>query len=594
MERYGRLRLGGRAVLAAVGVAGVLTATGCSWGRDAVRSTAATRSAAETAVDEATGSGSGVASGQAPGWATGSAQGDGAQRRPVTQPRDEARPADPACATKPRSPGWIARENRLRGDHGWRPDDEPRTVVKAYLGQVSAVCGQTVDLHVSGVAGPASVTAYRIGWYGGLGARRVWSADGLAVGRYGVSYSGPPMYLTEASWPTTLRFTITPDWTPGFYVLDVRGPGQTAGGEAVPFVVRDDAGPDGSGTAPLLFQAAVLTYQAYNGYDRYSMYEGPHDKSPAATDRSRVASFDRPYGGSGYMAPLLYDAPLATEIEKRGFDVDYTTDVDVDRRPTQVAAHRALVIGGHSEYWTRRMYDAAEYARDHGVNLAFFGANVVYWHARLESSAAGLDRRMAVWRRAEEDPLAVVDAAQATVQWRSAPLNRPESALVGADFGSFNTTGGGFRILDPGSWILAGTGLTAGQTLPGSLAGEFDTVRAEDHDTPPDIDVLAAAPVSLFGRPTMATMAYYTAPSGAGVFSAGTTYWPCQVTGDCSGYPVDPRTSRVLGVMTDNLLRSFAAGPAGLLHPSRRHLPPSAAALLTTAASAGDVAVRLR
>ena len=167
------------------------------------------------------------------------------------------------------------------------------------------------------------------------------------------------------------------------------------------------------------------------------------------------------------------------------------------------------------------MYDTAVYARDHGVNIAFFGANCVYWHARLEPSPGGPDRRMAVYRVAAEDPLTRTDPSQATVEWRMAPLDRPEQALVGADFGELGTTGGGFRVLDPGSWIFAGTGVHAGQVLPNSLAGEFDTVNPEQPATPQDIEVIAATPIVLDGQPTMATLSYYSAASGPACSPAG-------------------------------------------------------------------------
>ena len=105
-------------------------------------------------------------------------------------------------------------------------------------------------------------------------------------------------------------------------------------GDAIPFVVRDDSdgnGALGTGSSPLLFQASVLTYQAYNTFGGYSLYNGPKDLTAKRSDRSRVASFDRPYAGSGYEAPFRYDIPLVSEIEKQGLDADYTTDIDVDR-----------------------------------------------------------------------------------------------------------------------------------------------------------------------------------------------------------------------------------------------------------------------
>jgi hypothetical protein len=498
--------------------------------------------------------------------------------------------ADAPCARVPRSPGWIAEENQKPGDTHWRPSKEASTTVKGYLGEVSGTCGQTVDLHLSSAApGKATVSAYRIGWYGGAGARLVWASGAIPVAHRGSKFSGPPLYMAEADWPTSVRILITAAWTPGYYVFDVRPAGAAGGGEAIPFVVRDDSGPSRSGTSPLLFQASVLTYQAYNGYGGYSTYEGT-----SALTRAREASFDRPYQGPGYDCPFLYDIPLAAEIEKRGLDVDYTTDIDVDQRPSQVAAHAALVVGGHSEYWTERMYDAAQAARDSGTNIAFFGANSVYWHTRLEASPQGADRRMAVYRYVDEDPAAKKDLSQATVLWRQAPLNRPEESLVGADFNSYGTRNGAFRILDPDSWILAGTGMTQNQELAESVAGEFDMVRPDEAATPQDIDVIAAAPVLIAGKSSEATMSYYTAPSGAGVFSAGITYWPCMVSDSCTGAPVSAATSAVLTKMTDNVLEAFSAGRAGLAHPSQYRPGPTPQALLTTAKTQKSVAVRAK
>ena len=510
-------------------------------------------------------------------------------------PPDRTQPSTAPCATKRRPAGWVRAENTQHGDSSWRAsyDTDPSSdIVAGYLDQVSAACGDTVGLHLSGYVSSASVTAYRIGWYGGAGARVVWTAAKVPVSASQVTNSGAPTYTVEASWPVAARIPITEAWTPGYYLLVVRARPHDPG-DAIPLVVRDDSdgnGAPGSGSSPLLLQASVLTYQAYNNYGRYSLYYGPKDQSSKRTDRSRVASFDRPSNGDGYQAPFLYDIPLAAQAEELGLDVDYTTDIDVDRRPSQVAAHKALLIGGHSEYWTRRMYDAAVYARDNGTNIAFFGANEVYWHARLEPSPAGPDRRMVVYRQAAEDPLAKSDPSQATVLWDSPQLERPEATLVGPAYGELGANGGAFRVLQPDSWILAGTGATRDQVLKDSLGGEYDTVK-NDYATPPDIDVIAAAPILFSGQPTMATMSYYSAPSGAGVFAGGMTYWDCQLVGRCKNHEVNPQTAKLLTIMTDNVLRDFAQGPAGKRHPSAHRPAPSAQALISSAAAQSDVGI---
>jgi hypothetical protein len=508
-------------------------------------------------------------------------------------PADRTKPSSAACATTVRPAGWAKAENAKAGDSSWRSSfDTDTSTVAGYLDQVSAACGDTLGLHLSGYVSSASVTAYRMGWYGGTGGHVVWSTSHVPVTAVPVKYSGAPTYTVEASWPTALRIPVTAAWTPGYYLLVVRAKPHDSG-DAIPLIIRDDSagnGAPGTGSSPLLLQASVLTYQAYNNYGRYSLYYGPKDQSAKRTDRSRVASFDRPYNGDGYQAPFLYDIPLAEEAEKLGLDVDYTTDIDVDERPSQVAAHKGLLIGGHSEYWTRRMYDAALYARSKGTNIAFFGANEIYWHARLESSPSGPDRRMVVYRYANEDPLAKSDPAQATVLWDSLQLQMPEASIVGPAYGELGADGGAFRVLQPDSWIFAGTGVTKDQVLKDSLGGEYDTVK-NTAATPPDIDVIAAVPIVFSGQSTMATMSYYTDPSGAGVFAGGMTYWDCQIARMCGDRPVDPETSKLLAAMTDNVLRTYAAGPAGKQYPSAHRPAPTAQALISTAASQSDVGI---
>ena len=76
-------------------------------------------------------------------------------------------------------------------------------------------------------------------------------------------------------------------------------------------------------------------------------------------------------------------------LERSGYDVSYTTDLDTHKNGSRLLAYRGFLSAGHDEYWSKPMYDAAMAARGAGVNLAFFGANAVYSQVRFEPSAAG-------------------------------------------------------------------------------------------------------------------------------------------------------------------------------------------------------------
>jgi hypothetical protein len=125
-------------------------------------------------------------------------------------------------------------------------------------------------------------------------------------------------------------------------------------------------------------------------------------------------------------------------------------------------------------------------------------------------------------------------------------------------------------IVDPHAWLFAGTHVRAGQHLPGLIGSETDAVQL-GYPTPRPIEVLLHSPTDCpNGTPPYADSTYYVAPSGAGVFDAGTIAWSCAVGPNCP--PVTALTHRVVRKVTDNLLTAFAKGPAGSAHPAHDNL----------------------
>ena len=109
-----------------------------------------------------------------------------------------------------------------------------------------------------------------------------------------------------------------------------------------------------------------------------------------------------------------------------------------------------------------------------------------------------------------------------------------------------------------------------GQRFADLVGPEFD--RADPSvAVPRPIDVLAHSPLTCGGVAGYADSAYYTSAGGAGVFAAGTMRWVCALTHTC-GHGVGVGAQRLVGVTTTNLLRVFAAGPAGLTRPAHDNL----------------------
>ena len=180
----------------------------------------------------------------------------------------------------------------------------------------------------------------------------------------------------------------------------------------VVFVVRDDARP-----SALLFQSSVTTFAAYNNWGGKSLYAFNSGGAPA-----RKVSFDRPYASNPYGVRLdgagdflrRWEYNAVRFLEREGYDVSYSTDVDTHERPivdaTPALRHRVFLSVGHDEYWSAPMRAHVESARDRGVHLAFLGADACYWQIRFEPNARGeADRTIVGYKEAAGnlDPLAL-------------------------------------------------------------------------------------------------------------------------------------------------------------------------------------------
>jgi hypothetical protein len=472
----------------------------------------------------------------------------------VSMSRAASAPAGTVAAGGDRGRGWVVAENRRLGTRGWRiADPGPADAIEGWADPVSVAQGGRVGLYVSTTAGRFRVEAYRMGWYQGLGGRLVWRSGPLPGRRQPPPTRTPGTNMVATHWHPSLSVPVDRGWPPGDYLLKLVAP---AGQRYVPLTVRDD-----TSHAPLAVLNAVTTWQAYNRWGGRSLYVGPDGRLET---RSRVVSFDRPYGAEQGAGDFLgNELPLVRLVESLGLDVTYWTDIDLHQHPEQLAAHRGLISLGHDEYWSTRMRRGAEAARARGVNLAFLGANAVFRHIRLEPSPTGPDRQEVNYKpwSAGDDPAWRTDPAEVTTDWRQPPLNDPESRLLGAEYDCNPTRAPGV-VVDPSSWLLAGTGVRAGTRLPGLIGDEYDRLWPTTPH-PHGVRSLLHSPVRCRGQASFADTTWYTTLGGAGVFDAGTGSWVCQLDRVCSDRrSASALTARVVRTITINLLRHLAAGPA--------------------------------
>ncbi|HEU5227515.1 MAG TPA: N,N-dimethylformamidase beta subunit family domain-containing protein [Ktedonobacteraceae bacterium] len=439
----------------------------------------------------------------------------------------------------------ILRENALPGTSNWQlsPDQIAYNEIQMYTDTPSVLPNQTISFYVStqkeGTA--YTIDIYRLGWYGGMGGRLVDELDNLkgsAQGYYDqhsqtlVNCSScivdSKTGLVEAHWQPSYTLTIPPGWLSGIYLAkctDASGL-QTY----VSFVVRS--------LTPTLYIAVNpdTSYQAYNNWGGYSLYDYNSLSNNGLHSAVKV-SFDRPYTdvlGAG--GTLTFELDALHWLEREGYDISYISNVDLQRDPGQLLHYRAYLSLGHDEYWTKEMRDGVENARNHGVSLAFLGANADYWQMRFESDSKGVpDRTIVCYKVAtaqhdlQRDPFYGVDNSRVTAQWRDPVIGRPENSLIGIMYANVIHQRRGYPwYINPqtASPLLRGTGLQPSKSYGCDLVGyEWDRVFTNGA-TPANLQVLAVSPVTNDdGTIDVSYTTYYFANAKSLVFASGSVYW---------------------------------------------------------------------
>lgn len=311
-------------------------------------------------------------------------------------------------------------------------------------------------------------------------------------------------------------------------------------------------------TPSSLVVVPFLTWQAYNhiGRPREGLYltEQP--------DRARKVSFDRPGGGSREAGD--WELPFYRWLAANGYDTDYCSNVDLHSGAVALDRYQLLISPGHDEYWTWEMRDAVEAFVSAGGNFAIFSGNTCWWQARLEGENG---REMVCHRDAVHDPMAATHPSRTTVEWSSAPVNRPENGLTGTswrrgagcweDFGLVDSASYTTRFAD--HWIFEGTGLRDGDSFGlGAVGYETDAADFTEVDgvpwatgrdgAPPSLVILATADLRHWrdaGQGGFATMVTFQSGLGT-VVNTATINWGNRLA--------DPVVARI----THNVLRRLS------------------------------------
>src|SRR5436309_9879173 len=480
----------------------------------------------------------------------------------------------------------IVLENQQPGSYGWlysmRLADDATGQIKGYASATSVKQNESITLYVT--VNPAqtyTIDFYRLGWYAGAGGRLRLHVDSLGGVQQPPCDSDPTTGLIACNWAPSYTVTIPSDWTSGVYAaLLTNAQGYQ---NYVMFVVRDDR------PAPFLYQWSVATDQAYNNWPNdgrtgKSLYPSNSYGATTVSGNTRAVkvSFDRPTADSGFGFFINWEINFVRWLERSGYDVTYSTDIDTHANGGALMNHKAFLVVGHDEYWSKEMFDAAEAARDNGVNLAFFGADGVAEQVRFEPSDAGVANRVMVcYKDAAIDP---VQGPTTTTLWRFPPVNRPEQTLMGVQSTFTWLLNTNYVVINSSHWVYAGTGFKDGDSVPGIVGYELDTYMPSY--PPPNsanFTLLSQSPYTdSAGVSGYANSSIYQAPSGAWVFTAGTESWSWALDNFIHGL-ADSRLQQT----TANILDAFLTGAPGGSAPTITSFAPTSGPVGTSVTLSG-------
>src|SRR5262249_43893153 len=194
-------------------------------------------------------------------------------------------------------PNPIVCENALTGapSSEWDVSGAGDSTLQGFATDISANKGDTVHFKVSTTASRFNIDIYRLGYYNGMGARKIASLANVGGTNQPACLFDTTTRLVDCgNWGESAAWAVPATAVSGIYIAKLSR-SDTGGASHIVFVVRDDAS-----TSDLLFQTSDTTWQAYNAYAGFSLYQG----SPQPAFK---VSYNRPFstrqanGGANFL-----------------------------------------------------------------------------------------------------------------------------------------------------------------------------------------------------------------------------------------------------------------------------------------------------
>jgi N,N-dimethylformamidase len=226
--------------------------------------------------------------------------------------------------------------------------------------------------------------------------------------------------IYNARWKVSHRFRVPADAKSGVYAgrFDFKLKGKSMRYHTS-FIVRR---PEYKPKAPLLVLVSSNTWLAYNsvpfpvnhgkglvnmgtgglanshpGAPKYSFYSDHRNGQPTYKVGLKVpwpaGGPNKTYIGGGYSHLLRGERFLHLWLDKHGYEYDVITDRDLDRNPEILKRYKAVLVNGHSEYWSARAYDGLDDYLNAGGAAVVMSGNTMFWRVSFDETGEVMECR---------------------------------------------------------------------------------------------------------------------------------------------------------------------------------------------------------
>lgn len=399
----------------------------------------------------------------------------------------------------------------------------PVHIIDGYTSHQSAFPGDSIELYVNAAVAQQN---YRI---------KLRDLDGKEIASY-ACYVFPQQVISENAYEDGFGYRVTkkiriPDVKSGVYLFENK----------IPIIIK-------ARRPQIIVLYESNTVNAYCNSGGKSLYGfNSSDKVPA-----QKVSFLRPQP-----LPQHSEAFHRWLWNQKFQNVGYITDADLDDY-NHIKDAKLLIIGGHSEYWTRDARRNFDRFVSEGKHAIILSGNTMWWQVRYNQTRD----QLICYRSAKEDP--VKNAKLKTIVWNDPTLVYPITSSIGVDF-SYAGYGlkkdqgwDGYKILRK-SPLLENTSLKENDILPcasdevdGIPLNEFtNELELKNYSLPgfKKIEVIGYDRVSRGTREGVATWIVFRATASSGiVINTASTDW-CSYRG--IGYNED------IQIITTNMINKL-------------------------------------